>query len=77
MTAIVQASGEPPEEPDTPFDAHLDSEQQPIPARTLHRALSFWTRLQGVLSLELAGHFAGMAFDPGLLIGEELADLTG
>lgn len=30
----------------------------------LHGALTFWTRLHGVLSLELAGHFTGMAFDP-------------
>ncbi|MDV6289382.1 TetR-like C-terminal domain-containing protein [Streptomyces sp. UP1A-1] len=42
----------------------------------LHRALSFWTRLHGVLSLELAGHFAGMGFDPALLFAAELDDLT-
>ncbi|UXI83153.1 WHG domain-containing protein, partial [Streptomyces vinaceusdrappus] len=41
----------------------------------LHRALSFWTRLHGVLSLELAGHFAGMGFDPALLFAAELDDL--
>jgi hypothetical protein len=29
-----------------------------------------------VLSLELAGHFAGMRFDPALLIDEEVAALT-
>ncbi|MEO6082339.1 MAG: TetR/AcrR family transcriptional regulator [Umezawaea sp.] len=27
------------------------------------RALSFWTRVHGVLSLEVAGHFEGMGFD--------------
>jgi AcrR family transcriptional regulator len=43
---------------------------------TLPRVLSFWTRLQGVLSLELAGHFAGMAFDPALLLADELTDLN-
>ncbi|HEY4460036.1 MAG TPA: TetR/AcrR family transcriptional regulator [Pseudonocardiaceae bacterium] len=42
---------------------------------TLPRVLSFWARLQGVLSLELAGHFAGMAVDPAALIADELADL--
>jgi hypothetical protein len=42
----------------------------------LHRALSFWTRLHGVLSLELAGQFAGMAFDSDLLIDEEIAGLA-
>ena len=36
-----------------------------------HRALTFWTRLHGVLSLELAGHFAGMQFDPALLYSAE------
>ncbi|MBM7773829.1 hypothetical protein JOD54_004033 [Actinokineospora baliensis] len=30
-------------------------------------------RLHGVLSLELAGHFTGMGFDPALLIADELA----
>jgi AcrR family transcriptional regulator len=39
------------------------------------RALSFWTRLHGVLSLELAGHFAGMDFDPAQLFEDELNDL--
>lgn len=42
----------------------------------LYRALSFWTRLHGVLSLGLAGHFAGMAFDPALLFDQELDDLV-
>jgi hypothetical protein len=41
----------------------------------VHRALSFWTRLQGVLSLELAGHLTPLGFDPGLLLAEEVADL--
>lgn len=35
-------------------------------------ALSFRTRLHGVLSLELSGHFAGMAYDPALLYQAEL-----
>ncbi|WP_344306581.1 TetR/AcrR family transcriptional regulator [Fodinicola feengrottensis] len=38
----------------------------------LHRALAFWTRVHGVLSLELAGHFVGMAFDPALLYAAEV-----
>ncbi|QUQ64666.1 TetR/AcrR family transcriptional regulator [Kutzneria sp. CA-103260] len=48
----------------------------PTSPAVLHRALSFWTRLHGVLSLELAGHFAGMAFDPALLFDQELDDLV-
>ncbi|ONF70776.1 TetR/AcrR family transcriptional regulator [Amycolatopsis keratiniphila] len=67
--------------PETPFDEHLDSHRDwagddPAPSATLHRALAFWTRLHGVLSLELAGHFTGMKFDPDLLISDELDDLT-
>ncbi|OXM46781.1 TetR family transcriptional regulator [Amycolatopsis thailandensis] len=67
--------------PETPFDRHLDGHRDwagddPAPSATLHRALAFWTRLHGVLSLELAGHFTGMKFDPDLLISDELDDLT-
>lgn len=67
--------------PETPFDKHLDGHRDwagddPAPSATLHRALAFWTRLHGVLSLELAGHFTGMKFDPDLLISDELDDLT-
>ncbi|GAB3158024.1 TetR/AcrR family transcriptional regulator [Amycolatopsis sp. NPDC004378] len=62
----------------TPFDAHLENHRawagdHPAPTAVLHRALSFWTRLHGVLSLELAGQFAGMSFDTDLLIDEEVA----
>ncbi|MEU4701529.1 TetR/AcrR family transcriptional regulator [Nonomuraea dietziae] len=64
----------------TPFDAHLADHRawadgRPAPPAVLRRALSFWTRLHGVLSLELAGHFAGMGFDPALLFAAELDDL--
>jgi AcrR family transcriptional regulator len=38
----------------------------------LDRALTFWTRLHGVLSLELAGHFTGMAFDPARYYAAEV-----
>ncbi|MFK0247932.1 TetR/AcrR family transcriptional regulator [Amycolatopsis azurea] len=67
--------------PETPFDKHLDGHRDwagddPAPSATLHRAIAFWTRLHGVLSLELAGQFTGMKFDPDLLIADELDDLT-
>ena len=42
------------------------------PAGALRRALLFWTRLHGVVSLELAGHFGDMAFDPALLYAAEV-----
>ncbi|WP_051969176.1 TetR/AcrR family transcriptional regulator [Kitasatospora azatica] len=47
------------------------------PEATSRRALAFWTRLHGVLSLELAGHFTGMGFDPAHLYAAEVATLTG
>lgn len=66
----------------TAFETHLDSHREwdrgrRVSTAALHRALSFWPRLHGVLSLELAGHFAPMKFDPGLLIEEELGGLGG
>ncbi|MET8213869.1 TetR/AcrR family transcriptional regulator [Streptomyces sp. NPDC005373] len=66
--------------PATPFDTYLEDHRQwaddhPAPPAALHRALTFWTRLHGVLSLELAGHFTGMGFDPALLFTAELDDL--
>ncbi|MFI6869465.1 TetR/AcrR family transcriptional regulator [Nocardia sp. NPDC050406] len=80
MTVLIEAfAAQPPGEP-TPFDAHLENHRDwadghAVPAVTLHRALSFWTRVHGVISLELAGHFAGMGFDPALLFAEELNTL--
>jgi AcrR family transcriptional regulator len=64
----------------TAFDAHLEGHRQwadghPAPPAALRRALTFWTRLHGILSLELAGHFTGMGFDPALLFTAELDDL--
>ncbi|MFI5801958.1 TetR/AcrR family transcriptional regulator [Streptomyces sp. NPDC051561] len=68
--------------PTTSFATHLEEHRQwaqdhPAPPEVLHRALSLWTRLHGVLSLELAGHFAGMGFDPAQLYAAEIDDLVG
>jgi AcrR family transcriptional regulator len=57
------------------LDAHLAADQQwaaDHPATVRRRALSFWTRVHGVVSLEVAGHFTGMGFDPGLLYVAEV-----
>ncbi|MFF0627444.1 TetR/AcrR family transcriptional regulator [Streptomyces sp. NPDC004296] len=69
-----------PDGPATPFSTHLAehrdwAEGHPAPPAALRRALAFWTRLHGVLSLELAGHFAGMDLDPALLFAAELDGL--
>ncbi|MDJ0466448.1 TetR/AcrR family transcriptional regulator [Streptomyces sp. H27-C3] len=81
MTTLLDACAtSAPDSPATPFAAHLEDhrqwtdDHQATPA-VLHRALTVWTRLHGVLSLELAGHFTGMGFDPALLFAAELDDL--
>ncbi|MFF3985503.1 TetR/AcrR family transcriptional regulator [Streptomyces sp. NPDC001797] len=63
------------------FTAHLSQHREwagghPAPPGVLRRALAFWTRMHGVLSLELAGHFTGMGFDPDRLFDAEVAELT-
>ncbi|WP_406464165.1 TetR/AcrR family transcriptional regulator [Streptomyces sp. NBC_01622] len=67
--------------PATPFETQLADHRfwagdHPAPPEALHLALTFWTRLHGVLSLELAGHFTGMGFDPAELFASELAELV-
>ncbi|MBW4704415.1 TetR/AcrR family transcriptional regulator [Micromonospora sp. RL09-050-HVF-A] len=64
------------------IEAHLDDHRgwagdPTVPAAALRQALAFWTRVHGVLSLELAGHFADMGFDPALLFDDEIDDLLG
>ncbi|MFK0043613.1 TetR/AcrR family transcriptional regulator [Streptomyces sp. NPDC090741] len=46
------------------------------PPSALRLALAFWSRLHGVLSLELAGHFTGMGLDPARLYASEVDALT-
>ncbi|MFK0247834.1 TetR/AcrR family transcriptional regulator [Amycolatopsis azurea] len=78
MTVLVEVHAALPEDgPVTPFEAHLDDHRAwagelPVSSAVLRRAVTFWTRLHGVLSLELAGHFAGMGFDPAVLFDVEL-----
>ncbi|MEU5863404.1 TetR/AcrR family transcriptional regulator [Nonomuraea sp. NPDC047529] len=84
MTLLLDAgSATPPEQPEQPaslLERHLADHGDwaaghPAPPAVLHQALSFWTRVHGVLSLELAGHFTGMGFDPALLFAAEVDDL--
>jgi AcrR family transcriptional regulator len=83
MAPLLDACASLPSDgPAGPFDAHLEGHRDwadghPAPPAVLHRALTFWTRLHGVLSLELAGHFSGMGFDPAQLFAAELGGLAG
>ncbi|MBW5421206.1 TetR family transcriptional regulator [Streptomyces sp. BG9H] len=85
MAALLDACAKLPARASTevdeqPFDRHLKAHRQwagehPATPAQLHRALSFWTRLHGVLSLELAGHFTGMSFDANAFFEAELEGL--
>ncbi|QDQ09736.1 TetR/AcrR family transcriptional regulator [Streptomyces spectabilis] len=81
MATLLDASAAlAPDGSATAFRTHLEGHRDwagdhPAPPAALHRALSFWSRLHGVLSLELAGHFTGMGFDPALFFAAELDDL--
>lgn len=45
------------------------------PPRVLRLALTAWTRLHGVISLELGGHLGAVGVDPGALYAAEVAGL--
>ncbi|MEU8686598.1 TetR/AcrR family transcriptional regulator [Streptomyces sp. NPDC048611] len=81
MTTLLDACAAlAPDSATSPFAAYLEDHRDwaadhPAAPEALHRFLTFWTRLHGVLSLELAGHFTGMHLDPARLFGAELEDL--
>jgi AcrR family transcriptional regulator len=50
---------------------HQRSGAPPLPSASLHRGLIAWTRLHGLLSLELEGHLAATQIDPALLYRAE------
>jgi len=50
---------------------------QRLPPAVLLRGVVFWSRLHGLISLELDHHLASMQLDPELLYRAELAELGG
>jgi AcrR family transcriptional regulator len=56
---------------------HARSGASALPPATLLRALLAWTRLHGVLSLELDGHLTATGIDPALLYQAEVNILAG
>ncbi|WP_079407372.1 TetR/AcrR family transcriptional regulator [Streptomyces sp. 3211] len=76
MHILTDACAEVPEArastPGTPLKDGPGPSGRAETASAQRLALSFRTRLHGVLSLELGGHFAGMECDPALLYQAEL-----
>ena len=78
---ILRESGdgtiEPPAEPLASQLAAWAQPQDPgIDPATALRAVLIWSRLHGIVSLEIAGNFASMGIDPGQLFETQLASLT-
>ncbi|MCL3992066.1 TetR/AcrR family transcriptional regulator [Streptomyces lavenduligriseus] len=82
LDAVQPTAGSaPPAAEAARLESHLAEHREwagdhPASPAALRRALHFWTRLHGILSLELAGHFTGMGFDPAELYENELRHLT-
>jgi AcrR family transcriptional regulator len=66
--------------PSQPLASQLTAWAQPhhpgIDPATALRAIVIWSRLHGIVSLEIAGNFASMGIDPGQLFETQLATLT-
>lgn len=70
--------GELPPELRTELEAWMDRVGgRKRPSGTLLRGVLFWSRLHGLVSLELDGHLASMQLDAELLYRFELAELGG
>lgn len=68
--------------PPSPLQEHLAGHgawagPHSVQPESMHRALIFWTRLHGVLSLEVSGQFHGMGFDPAVLYAAEVDAVAG
>jgi AcrR family transcriptional regulator len=82
ITPLVPLAPERWEPSDDPFDRELEawaatSDIPAMPGRLLRQAFQSWTRLHGVLSLEIVGHFTARLPDPAKLYQAEVDDLIG
>jgi AcrR family transcriptional regulator len=90
MTTIVEAiaavaergsaAGSDDTDPNAPLDGALEawaerSELTRYPRRVLLLGLAAWTRLHGIMSLELGGHLPATGIDAGLLYAAEVATI--
>ncbi|MFC1436298.1 TetR/AcrR family transcriptional regulator [Streptacidiphilus sp. N1-3] len=80
MELLLDAFDGLPEPAAEPLDQHLAAHRawagdHAASGGVLRRALTFWTRLHGVISLQVAGHFTGMGFDPERLFDAEVEHL--
>ena len=84
MNPLLGILGEPGDRatapPPEPLASQLAAWAKPYdpgtsPAAAL-RAVLVWSRLHGIVSLEIAGNFASMGIDPGQLFETQLATLT-
>ncbi|MFF4422582.1 TetR/AcrR family transcriptional regulator [Streptomyces sp. NPDC001549] len=83
MSVLLDACTTTPDTEPHAFEDHLAAHRAwagshpDAPPSALRLALTFWSRLHGVLSLELAGHFTGMDLDPALFFQAEVDALGG
>jgi len=91
MAAIVTALAAASAEPDQPSATTHQALPSPLdtavaewsasagfssyPPQVLGLALRSWTRLHGIISLELGGHLGATGLDPALLYDAEVADI--
>lgn len=80
---VVAQAGEPPA---SPLPAALDkqirswhggNDQRPLPTGVLHFGLVWWSRLHGLISLELGQHLVAAGVDTALLYRTEIEAMLG
>jgi AcrR family transcriptional regulator len=80
LTVLLELDAPPAPATSSELDAQLQrwTAERPgpdVPGPIARRGVLVWTRLHGVLSLEIEGHFAQMGFDPALLYAAEVETL--